>query len=80
MGEDLYLERTLRADPLKDYPPTIARTVYVTASSPAGTVTSFTWANAQSFTARFYYRDIGASVPSTSASQSKAKSRSPSGD
>jgi hypothetical protein len=59
-GEDLFVSLRLRADPLKGYPASIGRRVYVTATPDADrAVEEFTWANEKPFTATFYFKDVG---------------------
>jgi hypothetical protein len=61
-GEDLFVSLRLRTDPLEDYPASIGRRVYVTATPDGDTdqaVKEFTWANEKPFTATFYFKDVG---------------------
>jgi hypothetical protein len=66
--EDLFVSLQLRADPLEEYSGSIGRSasigrrVYVTAVPGVGRnpgTEDFTWANEKSFTATFYFKDIG---------------------
>jgi hypothetical protein len=61
-GEDLFVLVRLKADPLKGYPASIGRRVYVTAT-PNGNedraVKEFAWANEKPFTATFYFKNVG---------------------
>jgi hypothetical protein len=61
-GEDLFVSLRLRADPLEDYPASIGRRVYVSATPDGDTdqaVEEFTWVNEKPFTATFYFKDVG---------------------
>lgn len=61
-GRDLFVSLRLRVEALGGgYPALIGRRVYVVASASEGGVRrpSFTWANGRSFTATFYFRDLG---------------------